>query len=85
LLVASFCFGKGLAVEVLVEFLEIFHWNDNRDIRKIKDLLKYWQQPSESGYVMRDRYWSYDLILGRFFTFSGKDCPYQRIFFFFHD
>jgi len=56
LLVASFCFGNGLAVELLVEFLETFHWNDNRDIRKIKDLYKYWQQLSENGDVIRDRY-----------------------------
>jgi hypothetical protein len=69
--IAAFCYQNCVSVHVVEGMLWINPSCTDRKCRKILDLYTYWSLQSQEGINRRNRYYAYDVIIGRICDLNG--------------
>lgn len=73
LYIAAFAFVNGIDPRILDEALQLNRNCTQRKRDKISELFIYWTDDSV-GVERRERYYAYDMIIGRMVTLNGRVC-----------
>jgi hypothetical protein len=69
--IAAFCYQNVVSAHVVEGMLWINPSCTDRKCRKILDLYTYWSLQSQEGINRRNRYYAYDIIIGRICDLNG--------------
>lgn len=77
LYIAAFCFQNGVSPYILETMIYLNNNATRVKVNKMCKLYEYWEDP-EHGRERRERYWAYDLVIGRICDLNGKVVSRER-------